>query len=183
MAWHWLEKLLALTCTLGIPGSCPISRHFTVQLIGLEQLPRHHLLGWRSSRFFQIFPDYHCTVSQYIIIILYNISSYCTLYMFLSYTIFYIYMCIYILLHWHCVRVLLPTPTATRLQSMKRSIELRRNKYTKEREAMSAPWTQHDATSKDRHAVHLWNKGSSIFTRYSVIRSVRDRNEAFEVLH
>lgn len=148
MAWHWLEKLLALTCTLGLVQSQGISQsnllawnNFLGAIYLVEDLPD-------SSRYFRIL------IAQYrsILLLYYYISSYCTLYMFLSYTIFYIYMCIYIyiVLHWHCVRVLLPTPTATRLQSMKRSIELRRNKYTKEREAMSAPWTQHDATSKDR---------------------------------
>ena len=74
----------------------------------------------------------------------------------------------------------LPTPSATRLQSMKRSIELRRNKYAKEREAMSAPWMQHDATTKHRQCTF---EGSIIFTRYSVILSVKDPNGAFEILH
>ena len=49
-AWIMLENhgmaLAGKVAGLNLhPGSCPISRHFTVQLIGLEQLPRHQLLG------------------------------------------------------------------------------------------------------------------------------------------
>lgn len=48
--------------------------------------------------------------------------------------------------YWRCGSEILAVSPWLNLQSMKRSIELRRNKYARDREAMSAPWRNGGST-------------------------------------